>query len=74
MPLQDDRLENIDLNETENICIIDLNSWGGEPGETHINLSGINPGSVRSTPGKGTQMSRFTIDAHQSLRTVLCEF
>jgi len=43
MSLQDDRLENIDLDETENICIIDPNSWGGEPGETHINLSGINP-------------------------------
>jgi len=43
MSLQDDRLENIDLDETENICIIDLNSLGGDPGETYINLSGINP-------------------------------
>jgi hypothetical protein len=36
----------LDLHETENICIIDLNSLGGEPGETHINLSGTNPGSL----------------------------
>ena len=47
MSLHDDRLENIDLDEIENICIIDPNSWGGELGETHINLSGINPGSLR---------------------------
>ena len=46
MSLQDGRLENIDLEAIENICIIDLNSLGGELGEAHINLSGIDPGSL----------------------------
>jgi len=44
--LQEDSIENIDLDETENICIIDLNSLGGDLGEAHINLSGINPGRL----------------------------